>query len=187
MILKLKRIRSSCKYIRVHWGLSSSVVCIASVSIWFRRKEWEWKTAQKMAPSFILQLSFHFSHSQNRKSHSSVFLCSETKRKRLLHRLVVLWCIIVIDKLAFITGVIISRFLGKWRPCDSAKWARSVRHTQWRKTAIVCRQALFFCAFPIIGVSHSKPTLCRLLLAWKTRRKNVTLVMQAVGKQTSFS
>ena len=47
----------------------------------------------------------------------------------------------------------------------SAKWARSARHTQWRKAVMVCRQALFFCAFPIMGVSHSKPTLCRLLLA----------------------
>ena len=30
-------------------------------------------------PSFIFWLSFHFSRGQNRKSHSSVFLCSETK------------------------------------------------------------------------------------------------------------
>ena len=32
-------------------------------------------------PSFIFLLSFHFSRGQNRKSHSSVFLCSETTRK----------------------------------------------------------------------------------------------------------
>ena len=32
-------------------------------------------------------LSFHFSRCQNRKSPSSVFLCPETKRKRLLRRL----------------------------------------------------------------------------------------------------
>ena len=36
--------------------------------------------------SFFL-LSFHFSRGQNRESLSSVFLCSETKRKRLLRRL----------------------------------------------------------------------------------------------------
>ena len=35
-------------------------------------------------PSFIFWLSVHFSRGQNRKSRSSVFFCSETKRKRLL-------------------------------------------------------------------------------------------------------
>ena len=38
-------------------------------------------------PSFIFWLSFHFPRGQNRKSRSSVFFCSETKRKRLLRRL----------------------------------------------------------------------------------------------------
>ena len=33
-------------------------------------------------------LSFHFSRGQNRESRSSVFLCSETARKRLLRRLI---------------------------------------------------------------------------------------------------
>ena len=47
-------------------------------------------------PSFTFWLSFHFSRGQNRKSPSSVFLCSETKRKRLLRRLnfclrIILW------------------------------------------------------------------------------------------------
>ena len=37
--------------------------------------------------SFIFWLSFHFPRGQNRKSRSSVFLCSETKRKRVLRRL----------------------------------------------------------------------------------------------------
>ena len=35
-------------------------------------------------PTFIFWLLFHFSRGQNRESRSSVFLCSETKRKRLL-------------------------------------------------------------------------------------------------------
>ena len=35
-------------------------------------------------PTFIFWLLFHFSRDQNRESRSSVFLCSETKRKRLL-------------------------------------------------------------------------------------------------------
>ena len=39
------------------------------------------------SPHFHLWLLFHFSRGQNRVSCSSVFLCSETKRKRLLRRL----------------------------------------------------------------------------------------------------
>ena len=38
-------------------------------------------------PTFIFWLLFHFSRGQNRESRSSVFLCSETKRKCLLRRL----------------------------------------------------------------------------------------------------
>ena len=38
-------------------------------------------------PSFIFWLSFHFPRGQNRKSRSSVFFCSQTKRKCLLRRL----------------------------------------------------------------------------------------------------
>ena len=38
-------------------------------------------------PTFIFWPLFHFSRGQNRESRSSVFLCSETKRKRLLRRL----------------------------------------------------------------------------------------------------
>ena len=38
-------------------------------------------------PTFIFWLLFHFSRGQNRESRSSVFLCSETKRKHLLRRL----------------------------------------------------------------------------------------------------
>ena len=44
------------------------------------RKEWESKTGRKW-------LSFHFTCGQNLKSRFSVFLCSESKRKRLLRRL----------------------------------------------------------------------------------------------------
>ena len=39
------------------------------------------------SPSFTFWLSFHFLRGQNRKSPSSVFFCSETKRKRVLRRL----------------------------------------------------------------------------------------------------
>ena len=37
--------------------------------------------------TFIFWLLFHFSRGQNRESRSSVFLCSEIKRRRLLRRL----------------------------------------------------------------------------------------------------
>ena len=40
-------------------------------------------------PAFIFSLSFHFSRGQNRESRSSVFLYSETKRKRLQRKLTV--------------------------------------------------------------------------------------------------
>ena len=67
-----------------------------------KNQEQESKTARKMAqvkergrgcpspappPSFIFWFSFYFSRGQNRKSPSTVFFCSETKRKRLLRRL----------------------------------------------------------------------------------------------------
>ena len=39
------------------------------------------------SPHFQVWLLFHFSRGQNRESRSSVFLCSETKRKHLLRRL----------------------------------------------------------------------------------------------------
>ena len=38
-------------------------------------------------PTFIFWLLFHFSRGQNRESRFLVFLCSKTKRKRLLRRL----------------------------------------------------------------------------------------------------
>ena len=50
-----------------------------------KNEERESKTARKLAQ--VKELLFHFSRGQNRKSRSTVFLCSETKRKRLLGRL----------------------------------------------------------------------------------------------------
>ena len=63
----------------------SVVACVASVSVWFWSKQrgMRVKHRAKMAHFW---LSFHFSRCQNRKSPSSVFLGSETKRKRLLRR-----------------------------------------------------------------------------------------------------
>ena len=85
----------------------STLACVASVSVRFRSKERGTRTkdrakngASKRAgrggeerfpsfpsPSFIFWLSFHFSRCQNRESPSLLFFCSETKRKRLLRRL----------------------------------------------------------------------------------------------------
>ena len=60
----------------------------ASVSVRFRRKERGTRVkdrATEMAQ--VKKLSFHFSRGQKRKSPSSVFLCTEMKRKRLLLKL----------------------------------------------------------------------------------------------------
>ena len=57
--------------------LNRTVACEASVSVLFRSKG----HAKNC-------LSFHFSRGENRESRSSVFLCSETARKRLLRRLI---------------------------------------------------------------------------------------------------
>ena len=56
MILKLKRIRSSCKYIHVHCGLSSSTACIASISVQFRREEQGTRVKDRMKNGTL----FHF-------------------------------------------------------------------------------------------------------------------------------
>ena len=88
------------------------LACVASVSVRFRskergtrvkdraksgvskragrgwgRKEGNFLPSPASPPSFVFLLSFHFSRGQKRNSHSSVFLYSETKRKRLLCRL----------------------------------------------------------------------------------------------------
>ena len=79
-----------------HRLIGSKVAYVASVSVRFRSKERgtevkdHAKNGAKMtspSPLFHFGLSFLFSRGQNRESPSSVFLCSETKRKRLLRRL----------------------------------------------------------------------------------------------------
>ena len=92
--------------------IQNALACVASVSVWFRSKErgtrvkdraknvaseragrgWGRKEGNRflpsppLSPSFIFCLSFHFSRGQNREPPSLIFLCSETKRKRLLRR-----------------------------------------------------------------------------------------------------
>ena len=76
------------------------IACVASVSVLFPSKDRSRfisraaKTENLVPRSFFapkqhgnVWLSFHFSRGQNRESRSSVFLCSETARKRLLRRL----------------------------------------------------------------------------------------------------
>ena len=62
-----------------------SLACVASVSVRFRSQKRESRVKNRAE----LSLSLQFSRGQNRKSRSSVFLCSETKRKRLLRRLTI--------------------------------------------------------------------------------------------------
>ena len=83
-------------------GVSNSALCQPAqqafpCGLGAKNEERESKTARKMAQvkerggggeeTFIFWLLFHFSRGPNRESRSSVFLCSETKRKRLLRRL----------------------------------------------------------------------------------------------------
>jgi len=87
----------------------SAIACVASVSVRFRSKERGKRDKDRAkngargegvgkkfppfpspTPSFLLfplEFSFHFSRSQNRKSRSSVFLCFENYRKRMLRSL----------------------------------------------------------------------------------------------------
>ena len=94
---------SGCCLVLAHQPAQQVFLC----GLGAKNGEQEPKTAQKMAqvreqggvgkkgflpsppppPSFIFWLSFHFSRCQNRESPSSLFFCSETKRKRLLRRL----------------------------------------------------------------------------------------------------
>ena len=67
-------------------------------------------------PSFTFWLSFHFSRGQNRKSPSSVFLCSETKRKRLPRRLQSLSTTTVPFRATFTRTIIKLNLLLKWLP-----------------------------------------------------------------------
>ena len=53
------------------------------------------------SPSFTFWLSFHFSRGQNRKSPSSVFRCSETKRKSLLRGLHCYWTVLPAEILMY--------------------------------------------------------------------------------------
>ena len=85
----------------------SQLAYVASVSLQFRSKERGTRVKDRaknslrkksgggvsflplpLPPPFIFWFLFHFSRGQNRESLSSVFLCSETKGKRLLRRLV---------------------------------------------------------------------------------------------------
>ena len=68
--------------------LGQLVACVASVSVRFRSKERESQRPREKWPlTFFFWLLSNFSRGQNRKSRSSVFLYSETKRKRSLRRL----------------------------------------------------------------------------------------------------
>ena len=71
-------------YTLVYYHLMCAINIGVSVRLGANNDERESKTARK-----VFWLSFHFSRGQNRKPPSSVFLCSETKRKRLLRRLCV--------------------------------------------------------------------------------------------------
>ena len=68
-------------------GFWQPLACVASVSVRFRSKERGTRVKDRAKNGASKWLSFQFSRGQNRKSRSSGFFCSETKRKRLLRRL----------------------------------------------------------------------------------------------------
>ena len=75
-----------CKRKQHCWPATPNIACVASVSVRFRRKE-QGTRVKDRKKSGASKRAFHFSRGQNRKSPSSVFLCSEIKQKRLLRRL----------------------------------------------------------------------------------------------------
>ena len=86
------------KDIQIKCTIQVACACVASVSVRFRTKEQGTRVkdrakngaSKRAGRGGEERLSFHFSRSQNRKSRSSFFFCSETKRKRLLRRLEIL-------------------------------------------------------------------------------------------------
>ena len=71
----------TCKTSDIHLS-SIWLACVASVSVQFRNKERGTRVKDRAKNGCRL-----ISHAINRKSSSTVFFCSETKRKRLLRRL----------------------------------------------------------------------------------------------------
>ena len=89
-ILKINVWNTETESIEIFSFSKFALACVASVSVRFRRKERGTRVKDREksgASKRAFWLSFHFSRGQNRKSPSLVFLCSETKRKRLLRRL----------------------------------------------------------------------------------------------------
>ena len=176
MILKLKRIRSSCKYICVHCGLSSSIACIASVCEQFRSEEWGTRV-KDCTKSGIL---FHF-----------LALVSFPARPK--------------PKIPFL-GLSLLR---NQMEALATQVSSSVVHCCDRKTSLHNR--CYFFAFLseqrsiawseqgvpdtrnggrqqwcVDSVPHA-PSLPRACFCSPEKRKKITPVMQAVGKQDSSS
>ena len=144
MILKLKRIRSSCKYIHVRCGLSSSIACIASVSVQFRSEERRTRNDSQRPRKKRHPLSFFGSHiiscsakTKNpiprsffaAKSNGSACYTSQQFCGALL-----------IGKLVFITGVIFSHFLGERRSTAQSEQGVPDTHNVGRHQWCVDRQ-----------------------------------------------
>ena len=121
------------------------LACVASVSVRFRSKG---------RGTRVKDRGKNFSRGQNRKSHSSVFFCSETKRKRLLRKLVlstIYWQLNVITyliiRLKFVfqgsnpilplsiqSGVLFIGFTLQNSPYFCVlKYARAVKQKVWNK------------------------------------------------------
>ena len=105
------------------------LACVASVSVRFQSKE-RWTRVKSRAKNGASKRAGR--RGQNRTSRPSVFLCSETKRKRLLRRLIISfhWSTSVVficaesqmsNALFFLLQSIISMFTGAWQVTSRAK------------------------------------------------------------------
>ena len=93
-IVRLKGVDSKYNILTTYLKISRSngqLAFVASVSLQFRSKERETRVSRgkwrEKTNGEGVGKKGKVSHDQNRKSRSSVFLCSKTKRNRLLRRL----------------------------------------------------------------------------------------------------
>ena len=105
------------------------------------------KDRAKNGPSFIFWFSFNFSRDQNRKSPSTVSFCSETKRKRLLRRLVTTQTSIFLGYIIDFTYTTI--FIDMFAP----KWPRGPHNVfpSWDPCITPGYRAWYLNAFPTSG------------------------------------
>ena len=155
---------------RVRCGLSSSVTCIASISVWFRSKERGARVKERLINGTLfhfLALVIFLTWSKPKIPFLGLSLL-RNQTKTLATQAsssVVYYC----DRKTSLHNTCYFFMFSRQAKTHSAKWARSVRHTQWGKATMVCRQALFFLCLP----HHGCLTLQAHLMQASAHLKNV--------------